>query len=245
MLATMPATGEGMGATAFSFSISTMVWPLAMRSPALTKMLTTVPDSAPSPSLGSLTSIIMFNLKYCSLPARGKHFFRVHFQFLERPFDRRRADRALLRERVESGHHDHRRIDFEEAPEVFAGVAPAEAVRPQRCQSARHPGRDLVRDYFHAVGDGHEDAWFLLQRGLQVRPPRRRRGMKPVPAIGLARFGAEALVVRHAPNVGGDVEFLRKNFLGLERSAQQRAAAENLRPKFLFCRAGFELVKPF
>src|SRR6266849_6315910 len=63
MLATMPATGEGMGATAFSFSISTMVWPLAMRSPALTKILTTVPDSAPSPSLGSLTSIKIFDLK--------------------------------------------------------------------------------------------------------------------------------------------------------------------------------------
>src|SRR5260370_3973295 len=163
MLATTPATGEGMGATAFSFSISTMVWPLAMRSPALTKIVTTVPDSAPSPSLGSLTSIRIFDLKQFSLSARRKNFFRVHFQFLDRPFDRRRADRALLRQRVERGHHDHRRIDFEEAPQVFAGVAPAEAVRPQRRQSARHPGRDLVRDHPHAIRNGHEDACLLLQ----------------------------------------------------------------------------------
>src|SRR5260370_2236987 len=110
MLATMPATGEGMGATAFSFSISTMVWPLAMRSPALTKILTTVPDSAPSPSLGSLTSIKMFDLKYCSLSARRKHFFRVHLQFLDGPFDRPRPDPPLLPPGLHRDHHDHPRI---------------------------------------------------------------------------------------------------------------------------------------
>src|SRR5262245_21740034 len=46
-----------MGATAFSFSSSRMVWPLVMESPSFTRMLTTAPPSAFSPSFGNLTSI--------------------------------------------------------------------------------------------------------------------------------------------------------------------------------------------
>ena len=58
IFATTPAAVDGMDATAFSFSNSRMAWSLATWSPSFTKTLTTTPESAPSPSLGSLTSII-------------------------------------------------------------------------------------------------------------------------------------------------------------------------------------------
>src|SRR6266545_765380 len=57
-----------MGATAFSFSSSRMVWPLAMVSPSLTRMLTTTPPSAFSPSFGNLTSIKAKLCRGCSGP---------------------------------------------------------------------------------------------------------------------------------------------------------------------------------
>src|SRR5258706_11045823 len=66
---TLPATGDGMGATAFSFSSSRIVWPLVIVSPSLTIIPTTVPDSAPSPNLGNLTSINLTG----SLECRKSH----------------------------------------------------------------------------------------------------------------------------------------------------------------------------
>ncbi len=53
-----PRAVDGIEATAFSFSNSMMAWSFAIVSPSFTKMLTTTPESAPSPSLGSFTSII-------------------------------------------------------------------------------------------------------------------------------------------------------------------------------------------
>ena len=57
--ATLPAPVEGIGATAFSFSNSRRVWSNSTRSPSPTTMLTTVPESAPSASLGSVTSMVV------------------------------------------------------------------------------------------------------------------------------------------------------------------------------------------
>ena len=56
---TLPGAVEGMVATAFSFSNSSNGWSLATSSPSLTKRLTTVPESTPSPSGGSFTSIVL------------------------------------------------------------------------------------------------------------------------------------------------------------------------------------------
>src|ERR1051326_8791624 len=55
----LPETGEGIAATAFSFSSSKIGWSLATESPSLTIRLTTVPESAPSPRFGNLTSITL------------------------------------------------------------------------------------------------------------------------------------------------------------------------------------------
>ena len=54
---TVPAAVEGIGAMAFSFSSSMIVWPSLITSPSFTRRPTTTPESAPSPSFGSLTSI--------------------------------------------------------------------------------------------------------------------------------------------------------------------------------------------
>src|SRR5208337_2598556 len=57
-LLTVPAAGEGIEATAFSFSSSRIGWSLVNWSPSLTSKFTTMPESAPSPRLGSLISML-------------------------------------------------------------------------------------------------------------------------------------------------------------------------------------------
>ncbi len=74
-----PEMVEGMVATAFSFSSSNTAWFGESSSPSFTKRLTTVPESAPSPSGGNFKSIAPNAVQFASKRGEFQKNFDVGF----------------------------------------------------------------------------------------------------------------------------------------------------------------------
>src|SRR6266498_1356530 len=54
--------------------------------------------------------------------------------------------------------------------------------------------------------------------------------MQPVPALGRERIAAQLAIAGYAPHVAGDAEAVGEKILRPQRFAQERPAAEKLRP---------------
>lgn len=105
-----------------------------------------------------------------------------------------RGSWSFSREGEERGQHRRFGVDLEEAPQVVAGLAPAEAVGAESQESAGNPGGDLVRDEPDVVRDGDEGAAFAGEDRFEVRSAGRFGGMQHVPAAALEGVGAEEFV---------------------------------------------------
>src|SRR5579859_962370 len=95
-------------------------------------------------------------------------FLRIYFQILDRLRDSAHLDFALLCQRVESGDNGTFGVDLEEAAQVFARVAAAEAIRAESRQSAGNPWCDLVGHELDVVRYRYEHAILTFQERLQI-----------------------------------------------------------------------------
>ena len=125
---------------------------------------------------------------------------------------------------------------LKEPAQPRARVAAAKTVRAQREQAARNPRCNLVGHGADVVGHGDERPLLFRQQRLDVGFLRRLRRMQHVPALAADRVGAEQLVARRAPDIGGDAVAFGQNFLRLQRGLDDGAAAEDVRLEFFALR---------
>src|SRR5438093_12022135 len=121
-------------------------------------------------------------------------------------------------------------VDFKDAPQGFARVAPAEPVGAQGNEPLRDPGTDQIGDGLQIVGCGNDGSRHSFQRLNHVRFSRGFLRMEPIPAVDRERFVAKLLVTRSAPHVCGYIEFFGQQLLRLPDREYDAPAAEELDP---------------
>src|SRR5438034_4599177 len=165
-----------------------------------------------------------------SVGEEGVWLFRIDTQVLDGSRDLRRRDLPLLRQGIERGRRYGFGVDFKEAPQGFARVAPAEPVGAQGNEPLRDPGTDQIGDGLQIVGCGNDGYRHSFQRLNHVRFSRGFLRMEPIPAVDPERFVAKLLVTRSAPHVCGYLDPFGKQLLRLPDREHYASAPEKLDP---------------
>ncbi len=137
---------------------------------------------------------------------------------------------AVLGQGLERGHDDVVAVHLEVLAQLAAEVAAAEAVGAQHLvrPALGHERTDLLGIRLHVVGGSDHRAFGLAELLLHERRARGFRGMQQVPALGLLAVARQLVEARAAPHGCGHAPVLLQQFLGDERFAQDRAAAQQL-----------------
>src|SRR5262249_53274737 len=119
-----------------------------------------------------------------------------------------------------------------------------EAICTQSSEPARHPGRDLVGDDFHVIGDRYKNTLFRSQQLLEIRASGGRSGMEHVPTLGPEGIVAEQLVTGRTPNVCRHLVIVSQDVLGAQSLFEQRSTAEQVRLERFGSWPWLELIEP-
>ena len=131
---------------------------------------------------------------------------------------------------------------LEEAAQVFAGAAAAEAVGAQRGERAGQPLRDLVRERGEVVAGGDDRRGEAGQLDGDERAARLFERVQAVPALLPLRVAAQLGVRGDGPDIRGDAVVVAEHELGAAHLVEDRAGAEQAHGGVVAVARGGELV---
>ncbi len=136
------------------------------------------------------------------------------------------AQCAAAREGDHRRRGDMGRVDLEQRPQVLAGVAPPEAVRPERQIVRRQPARDHVRQRLHPVRRGHDRSALVRQDLADVGDPRPGVRVEPIPALGLERVPPQERERRGAVDLRRHAELFGQDVAGGQDLLEDRPGSD-------------------
>src|SRR5215210_3055744 len=223
---TTPPNGSGTSMVALSDSSVTSgsSWATVSPGPTITSMIGT---SVKSPMSGTTTSLSSAIVAASDRP--GRRDVGVDVVALDRLPDGGALDLALVGQRAQRRDRDVVAVDLEEAPQLHAVLAAAEAVGAEHLVAApAHERADLLGERADVVGRGHRRALAAGQGLRDEGRPRLLGRVQAAPALGRHAVAVQLGERGDAPYVGRDAEVVAQEVGAGQHLAQDRPGAHEL-----------------